>query len=271
MAAWDRMPGVVPSTDGTRWVRLGGTWVQVVSRKEFLAEMWDYEPGDHVMIIGPTQSAGKTTLLFDLLEATDTSWCKVPPTMLVAKPRDKVVERGIQRLGWQETQQWPPRKPWQFWKPLPPGYAFWPPHMRGVDPAVNAKHLAGHFTKAVDDLFWEDRTILVADELYYLMLAHDMRGHVDRHLTQGMGMESGLWSGTQKPSGTQQAAFSGFVYNSAVHTFLGRDPVESNQRKFDDIGGVKRGILSDAADIMPAYHFCYIHRSGPRICIIEPE
>src|SRR5207244_3976842 len=98
--------------DGSRWTVFGGERVQVFTRAEFLRERWHYNPGEHVSLFGPTQLAGKTRLMFDLLEATDTSFCQVPPVMLVAKPKDKTVVAGIQRLGYRETNRWPPRKGW---------------------------------------------------------------------------------------------------------------------------------------------------------------
>src|SRR6266487_6377678 len=78
--------------------------------------------------------AGKTRLMFDLLSATDTSFCSSPPTMLVAKPRDQVVTAGIARLGYKEIDRWPPRKSW-FGEP-PAGYAYWPKHLTNVDPEI---------------------------------------------------------------------------------------------------------------------------------------
>src|SRR4051812_22429560 len=88
---------VTARPDGSRWTPLAGEWVQTFTRPEFLRERWNYENGEHVAIFGPTQIAGKTRLMFDLLEATDTQGLVRPPVMLVAKPKDKTVTAGITR------------------------------------------------------------------------------------------------------------------------------------------------------------------------------
>lgn len=259
---------VTARPDGSRWTGLGGEWVQVFTRDEFLRERWHYQPGEHVSIIGPTQLAGKTKLLFDLLAATDTSWCAKPPTMLVAKPRDKTVAAGVARLGYQETDRWPPRRGGWF-REEPPGYAYWPKHLRDVPSEVNDAHISQKFDPAFRDLFWTGDTILVADELYHLLAVLGRYGDVNRHLTQGGGMGSGIWFATQKPSGTQQGALPGFVFNSPTHSFFSRDPVQDNRRRFAEVGGVNPKIIEDATFGMPPFWWLYIHRVGPKLAVVE--
>lgn len=253
--------------DGSRWTAFGGEWVQVFTRAEFLRERWNYNNGEHVSIFGPTQLAGKTRLMFDLLDATDTSGLARPPTMLVAKPRDKVVNAGIARLGYAETDRWPPAKGW--FKDDPAGWAFWPKHRKNVSPEDNDAHIAKMFRPAVHQLFWSGDSILVADELYHLLAVLKLYGDVNRHLTQGQGMGAGIWFGTQRPAGTQQGSLPGFVFNSPTHTFLSRDPVSTNRKRFQEIGGVDTKIIEEATYSMPPYTFFYIHRNGPKICVVE--
>lgn len=258
---------VIARPDGSRWTPLAGEWVQVFTRGEFLRERWDYQPGEHVSIFGPTQLAGKTRLMFDLLDATDTSWCRLPPTMLVAKPRDRTVAAGVSRLGYREIDQWPPKKGW-FQDP-PRGYAYWPKHLKKVDTEVNDAHISGRFRPAMHELFWSGNSITVADELYHLLAVLKLYDDVNRHLTQGQGMGSGIWFGTQRPAGTQQGSLPGFVFNSPTHTFLSRDPDELNRKRFREIGGVDPRIMEEATFSMPPYTFLYIHRNGPKICVVE--
>jgi hypothetical protein len=258
---------VTTRPDGTRWSAFGGEWVQVFTRAEFLAERWDYQPGEHVSLFGPTQLAGKTRLLFDLLANTDTSWCSRPPMMLVAKPRDRVVAAGIARLGWRETSQFPPRK--GLFRDDPPGWAYWPPHLKSATSEANDEHISAQFAPAFHQQFWAGDTITVADELYHLLAVLKRYGDVNRHLTQGGGMGSGLWFATQRPAGTQQGALSGFVFNSPTHTFLSRDPVATNRKRFSEIGGVDTDIIEHATYSMPPFTFFYIHRNGPKICVVE--
>lgn len=236
------------------------------SREEFLAERFDYRPGQHLSLIAPTQN-GKTTMLFDLLRAVDTSWCRVPPVMLVAKPQDPVVARGLAELGYAETSSWPPRKYWFAEKP--DGYGFWPPHMKDVPAPVNSAHLADRFRPVLRELFWKGNTIAVADEVYHLCAVLNLNEELTQHWTQGAGMGSGLWSATQKPSGTQQGTIPSFMYNSPTHTFLGRDPDKRNRDRFAEIGGVDPKLLSETVMTLRKYEWLYIHRDGPYLAIVE--
>lgn len=235
------------------------------TREEFLTERWDYRPGEHVSIITPTQN-GKTTFLFDLLAHTDTSWCQIPPVMLVAKPKDPVVARGLAGLGYEEISRWPPRK--RLFKDPPSGYGLWPRHLLDVEPEVNDAHLARIFGAAMRALFSKGNTITVADEMYELCAVLGLQKYATRHWTQGGGMGSGEWSATQKPSGTQQGTIPSFMYSSATHTFLGRDPDEKNRKRFSEIGGVSPKLVEQNVMSLQRFEWLYIHRTGPTMCIV---
>lgn len=234
------------------------------SREEFLAARWAYRPGEHVALTAPTQN-GKTTLLFDLLAATDLTWCSRPPAILVAKPKDPVVARGLARLGYPEIRSWPPRR---LFRAAPPGYGLWPRHLRDVEPATNNAHLARAFRPALRDLFWRGNTVTVADETYHLCVMLGLADELTQHWTQGAGMGSALWDGTQKPSGTQQGTIPTFRYNSATHTFLGNDPDKRNRDRFGEIGGVDPRMVSETVLSLPRYEWLYINRNGPWMCVV---
>jgi hypothetical protein len=237
------------------------------SRAEFLASYWNYRPGEHVSLIGPTQQAGKTRMLFDLLGATDWSWCSVPPTVLVAKPRDSTVAAGTGRLGWEVTSRWPPRK--KVFSAQPPGYAMWPKHLKDATVEQNNAHLRTAFEPAIQDHFWKGNSLIVADEVYYLSSVLGMDDLLIRHWTQGMGMGAGLWSATQRPSGTSGKPIPGFMYNSATHTFLARDPDKRNRQRFAEIGGVDPELIEYTTMNLAPFQFLYIHRAGPYMAIVE--
>lgn len=236
------------------------------SREEFLTDYWDYRPGQHVSLIAPTQN-GKTTMMFDLLRHTDTSWCRLPPVMLVAKPQDPVVAGGLAELEYREVDTWPPRRPW-FNEP-PAGYGYWPKHLKNVPPSTNNAHLTERFRPALRELFWRGNSICVADEIYHLCAVLNLNEELTQHWTQGAGMGSGLWSATQKPSGTQQGTIPSFMYNSPTHTFLGRDPDKRNRDRFGEIGGVNPKLLSETVMGLEKFEWMYIHRDGPYLAIVE--
>lgn len=252
--------------DGTRAVKLGGLWVEVVSRKDFLADRWVYNPGEHVLAIGPTQIAGKTRLLVDLLGATRDDRLSRPPVLLVTKPRDPTLTAARDRLGYAMTAKWPPRR--LPFRDEPPGYMFWPVHDRELRAADNNAKVADQFEAVMSDQFFAGNSITVADELFAWVALLRLGDVVDRHLTQGGGMGAGLWGGTQKPSGTQRGAMSGFTFNSQTHSFYARDPVRTNRHRLGDISGINTDVVEDATEMMPPFHFLYTHRNGPTYCVV---
>lgn len=235
-------------------------------RQEFLEERWSYRPGEHVSLITPTQN-GKTTMIWSLLAHTDTSWCRTPPVMLVSKPKDRVVAEGLEEAGYKELPSWPPpaRPPW---REPPDGYGLWPRHLQNVEAEVNDAHVAAKLKPAVNQLFWSGNSILVADEIYHLCAVYNLQVQMTRHWTQGHGMGAGLWSATQKPSGTQQGSVPSFMYSSPTHTFLGRDNDERNRKRFSEIGGVSPKLVEETVMSLRKYEWLYIHRDEPTMCIV---
>src|ERR1700734_899191 len=100
------------------------------SRREFFGERWDYQPGEQVFIIQPSQG-GKTRFMYDLMMAPPH---RNPPVALVMKPRDPTPALMTAKHGWKEIRTWPPprRMPWSE---RPPGYTLWPRHTLSLDPA----------------------------------------------------------------------------------------------------------------------------------------
>ncbi|MBO2460979.1 hypothetical protein [Actinomadura violacea] len=241
--------------------------IKRIPRLAFLQEYWDYKPGEHVSLIAPTQN-GKTTMIWDLLKHTDTSWCSVPPVMLVAKPKDPVVYNALDQMDYSVLKDWPPRKKW-FSQEVPAGYGLWPPHLMDVPSEVNNAHLAERFKPAISDLFWRGDSILIADEIYFLCAELSLSKEMTRYWTQGHGMGAGLWTAGQKPSGTQQGTVPSFIYNSPTHTFLGRDPDEKNRKRFGEIGGISPRLVEEAVAGLAKYEWLYIHRDGPTYCIVQ--
>lgn len=259
---------VYRSRNSSKWAKLGGKWVRVLPREEFFKEFFVHEPGDHLVCFGPTQIAGKTRLMIDALDYTDMSGLSMPPVLLIAKPRDKTLDAGIARLGYAKTEVWPPKKP-LFRRGDPDGWAFWPPHIRTSSKANN-EHIAAQFEGVLNETFWAGDTVSVIDEMHHANAILRQGANIDRHLTQGDGMGAGFWGGAQKGSGTQRGAMSGFVFNSATHTFVAHDPVTLHQKRYGEIAGVDPNISQHATAVLPPYYWLYSHRVGPKCCVVEP-
>jgi len=250
-----------------------------VDRQAFLHEIWDYQPGEHVLFSEPTQG-GKSTLAFQLLEKTEHL---KPPVALVMKPRDAVPAEWTKRLGYREVQEWPPRP--SLLHSDPPGYTLWPKHEMSLDKAslerTNA-NLSAQFRRALLDTYKGGDRVVFCDEVYGLLAELDLQDELIALWTRGSGMGAGLWSATQKASGTTQASIPGHAFNSPTHLFLGRDPDKRARDRASEIGGIDPAFVAETIahlkvnriqtprGIKAVSDKLYLDKRGPYACLIGP-
>jgi hypothetical protein len=262
------------------------------SRKEFLSSYWDYQPGEHVATIQPSQG-GKTHWNYELAGATD---FPKPPVALVIKAVDPTPAKMGAKLGWKEIHAWPPPKVYP-WQDRPPGYNLWPKH--NLTMADNALEL----TQAAQErefrkLFLSSRKggqAIIAGELYGLLAELHLRNLLIEAVSRGSSARSPIWYDTQKPSGTQGVSMPGQFFNCPTHLFLGYDPVETNRKRFSEIGGINTQLVMETVSgcrqscppdcaqhirvvptptpygVKPVSELLYINKNGPRggyMCII---
>jgi hypothetical protein len=228
-------------------------------RQEFLTERWNYGAGEHVTMLAPTQN-GKTTTTFDLLKHVPKQ--KNVPVMLVMKPRDPTVSRGIKALKYRTVRAWPPLP--SLWRPKPPGYALWPSHT--FDPDKDDVLLKREMRKAVLDCYRKGDVIIVADETYGLVNELKLERELTAVHSRGAGMGVGLWCMTQKPT-----HIGLWAYSQAEHLFLGYDPDKRARQRFTEIGGVDPDLVEECVKGLGKYEWLYIKRTGPTMCVIEAK
>lgn len=236
-----------------------------LDRQDFLENYFDYQPGQHVSLIGPTQIAGKSYLAHQLLGKAIRP--ELSTVSLVMKPRDRTVSQWSETLGFRETPTWPPPARWP-WEQKPPGYTLWPKHT--FDPAVDDERLSQEFRKAIISRYKSGNSIIFGDEVYGLCVELGLSKELTAVWTRGGGMGCGLWSATQKPSGTQQGSIPSFVYNSPTWLFLSRDPDKRNRDRFNEIGGVDGRTVGEITMQLRKFEFLCIYRDGPAMCVIGP-
>lgn len=229
-----------------------------VPRDHFLRRRFDYRPGEHVTVIGPTGS-GKTWMAYQLLDSVTTQ--KLPGIVMVMKPKDPTIKKWNKKLQYRMTRNWPVFP--SIWFPRKPnGYVVWPRHL--FDPDLDDAHLYVVFRKVILDSYRRGRRIIFADETYGLS---DIG--LNRELitvwTRGRSMGTGLWAATQKPTHIPL-----FAYNQADHLFLFNDPDKRSRDRFSEISGVDGAMVAEVVMGLPEYHCLYIRRRGPRMCIIGP-
>jgi hypothetical protein len=251
--------------------------LEQVDRETFRHEIWDPQPGDGVLFSQPTQG-GKSDTAFSLLEVTPH---EKPPIALIMKPRDPTPAKWCQRLGWKEVRTWPP--PWSPAKP--PGYMLWPRHEMSLDPASLARtnaNLRLQFQRALLDTYKGGDRVIFCDEVYGLLADLELQQELTALWTRGAGMGAGLWTATQKASGTTMASIPGHAFNSPMHLLLGKDPDKRARDRASEIGGVDPVFVGDTIahlkihrieteqGFKPISDQLYIGKAGPFMCIITP-
>jgi hypothetical protein len=234
---------------------------------EFASRRFDYRDGHHVAAFGPSQIAGKTTLLMYLLGHVAST--ERPATVLVMKHRDRTVANWTRRLGFQETPLWPPRRRLRDGLSKPPGYTLWP-RQTLTNPELDNEHLGKQFTSAMTWNRGHVPSISVADEIYGLIAELNMKTLLTAVITRDSGAGHGMWYASQKPSGTQGVSMPGFLFNNAEHMFLSKDGEQRNRTRYGEIacGIDPREIEKETLKLDP-FSWLYIRRSGPRWAVID--
>lgn len=259
---------------------VAGHRIRIFSRYEYLTRRWNYQPGQRVLFVAPSQD-GKTTLAFQLLKHTATP--RLPVYGLVMKPRDPTPAAWTASLGYLEVPDWPP-PPLRWWKgeQPPAGYTVWPPHTFNV--AVDNRRMQEVFSRVLAYAYSRGDCIVFADEVYGLIA--ELPPPVDREeptieeqiiamSTRGGGMGCGLWAATQKPSGTQGKGLPGFLFSNADKLFFSRDPDKRARDRYAEIGGVNPDLIRAGVDGLHRRQWVAIDKGddagGPYVCIIAAQ
>lgn len=232
---------------------------------------FDYRAGHHVAAFGPTQQAGKSTLLFALLQAVHQSQ-EIPSITLSMKHKDRVISGWTRRLGLREVPAWPPQAKVSELPPFgkkPPGYTLWP-RQSLTDIEKDNELLEREFRKAIVFNRGHTPSITHANELYGMIAELNLRELLTAVITRDSVAGHGIWYESQKPSGTQGISIPGFFFNSAEHMFLSRDGEQRNRTRYGEIacGIDPREIERETLRLDP-YSWLYIRRTGPQWAVID--
>jgi hypothetical protein len=245
--------------------RSDGLWV--FPRDEFGSERFDYESGEHVVFLGRTQGAGKTTLAFKLLEYTATSAC--PALVAVCKPIDRVSSTEGKRLGYRRVDGYPvPMKVSEMWDGRPSGYLIWP-DMRDPDTAMDN---AARSTRALIRQVYSDGTkgkhcILVLDDTVTKSKILGLDNDMILIITMSGAMGIGGWFFVQKPTDVGRTAL--WAYPNCEHLFLSKTSDRRGGDRYDEIGGHDGKAVYKATQSLEKYQFLYVERSNGYMCVVD--
>ncbi len=246
-------------------IRLTESGVFRVTREEFLTDMWDYEPGQHVTILGTTNS-GKTYLGYQLLGVSATE--DVPAIVFVMKPRDATVTKWSKEVGFRKVQVWPPmpsvKKTWKQERER--GFVLWPRFT--MDPRRDNAEMKLQFGRAILDSYKRGNRILFADETYSLVEELPQGGLREELITvwtKGRSMECGLWAASQRP-----AYVPLWAYSMATHLFIAFESDKRARDRYKEIsGGVDSKLVEQTILELQEHEFLYINTTTRAMCVVE--
>lgn len=230
--------------------------------REFLDEVWDYRPGEHVTVLAPS-GGGKTHLSYELLEVTARP--DLQAIVFVMKPRDETVEKFTKRTKFRTVRQWPPPVHARL-QSKPAGWALWP--KTSFDPDVDDSRQFAIFREAIQDSYRRGDRILFADETY--SLENELpNGGLTKWIrtvhTKGRSMRCGIWCASQRPAHISMWAYQ------AHHLFLGNDPTDDAQKRLAEIGAaVDKALVREVVGTLRQFEWLYINRDDRTMCIVEP-
>jgi hypothetical protein len=238
----------------------------------FRRRHFDYGDGHHVAAFGPTQQAGKTTLMYALLEAVHDIQPDIRPISLCMKHRDRVIAHWTDRLGYREVPAWPPPPKFRELRPFgekPAGYTLWPRQSLTQVEADNDL-LEQQFKNAITHNRLHTPSITHANELYGMLAELNLRRLLTAVVTRDSVAGHGLWYESQKPSGTQGVSIPGFFFNSAEHMFLSKDGEERNRIRYAEIAcGISEREIERETLALDRFSWLYIRRDGPEWAVID--
>lgn len=247
------------------------------TRQEFVENVWNWRPGEHVLIISRT-GGGKSYLAWQLLEQSMKDYPDQSPVVMMPKWADPTTELHSQRLGLKEIPTWPPKH--NFWDEKPNGYVLWPHHPKNVDPNTRRAVVGAEIAKGMDAQLWGMNSITFMDDAHSAAAMYGLGVPIEEHLVNGRAGKSSIWLATQKPSGTNSGnGISSFAYSSATHTFFGKDKDERNITRFGEIGGLDRKFVEQTVRDLRLYdtesgdsitQWLYIDGRGPYACLVNP-
>lgn len=230
-------------------------------RKTFLEDVWEYEGGEHVTVLGPTGS-GKTYLAYQLLQHSVRE--ELPGLVLVMKPKDKTAEEWSKKLDFPVVRDWPPPKTKTLFRDhKPKGWTVWPYFVK--DPDIDEPRHAAFFRRVLLDCYQHGDRIIFADEVYSLEEELKLTRILRTIWTKGRSMECGMVAASQRPAEISRLAYQ------AHHLFIAHDGDEDAQRRLSEIGGhVDAGQVRWILPQLKDKEFLYINRDQRAMCIVGP-
>lgn len=199
-------------------------------------QQFAWKQGDHLSIVGPTNS-GKSTLLFSLLNR------RKYVTVLATKPEDDTLARFIKKERYRTTPIWPPKEHSYH-------NVLWPKYNSPADKGKQIKV----FARALEDMFVDRGWCVVADELWYLSNVLGLDELLQAYWSQGRSIGLTLAGATQRPRHVPL-----MMYSQATHLFFYKTGDGTDRKRLGEIGSVDTRLVENTIGRLPFRTFLYIN------------
>lgn len=212
---------------------------------DFVSEYMDWQPGEHVGLIGPT-GQGKTTLMLELVK-------RRPFVVAFAtKPYDESMDRLVNDDGFIVLDAWKQLDPIAY-----PKRIIWPDARRLDSNEIQKKV----FTDAFQRIYIEGKWTLVIDELFYFSELLRMNDLTRMFLTQARSLKISMVNGTQRPARVPRE-----LYSSSTHLFLWRVNDANDLQAIADLGAADGMIVRDIVRQLEKYQCLYVNTRTGFMC-----
>lgn len=205
---------------------------------EFMEYIFDWRQGQHVALIGPTDS-GKTTLALAILPL------RKYIVVLATKPKDSTLTQFGKGNGFKRFAEWDEIHP-----ELVPRRLLWP-DASSLYSAVNQRT---HFKRSLAHIYREGGWCVYIDELWFLIHHLKLELEVRTYLQQARSNNISLMVATQRPAFVPLE-----VYDQSQHLFFWRDNDERNLNRISGISWLNANYVRALVASLDRHEVLYIH------------
>jgi energy-coupling factor transporter ATP-binding protein EcfA2 len=248
-----------------------------LDRAEWLDSYFEYNDGEHVVIVEPT-GGGKTHLMYQMLAAVMREHPGLRPVSFMPKPSDPSTAQWAKALNLRETPVWPPEP--KLFRGKPAGHVLWPKHRMDLAPDARREQVGQVLRAGLDDQYKRGRSISLIDDAHSAATMMGLNSYIEEILVNGRAGGAAAWLALQKPSGTvNSGGITSFAYSSPTHYLFGKDTEARNLKRLSEIGGgVDPARVEEIVRNLRLYRIgkhtisekLYIDKRGPYLCRIGP-